>query len=132
MEAKLKHLELIQGVVNRLADNSFRIKRWAVILVAALLFLLAREGRVEFACIGLAPVLVFWGLDGYFLQKERQYRDLYVRVRTLHPSNIDFSMDASAFQRTWLGAMFSRTLPPLYLMLGGVLVLSACAVALIS
>lgn len=132
MEAKLKHLEFIQGVINRLADNSFRIKRWAVILVAALLFLLAREGRVEFAWIGLAPVLVFWGLDGYFLQKEQQYRDLYAHVRTLHPSKIDFSMDVNAFQRTWLGAALSRTLRLLYLMLAAVLVFSAWAVAFIN
>ena len=33
MDAKLKHLELIQGVVNRLAADSFRIKGWAVVLV---------------------------------------------------------------------------------------------------
>lgn len=33
MDAKLKHLELIQGVVNRLAADSVRIKAWAVVLV---------------------------------------------------------------------------------------------------
>ena len=40
---------------------------WAVILVSALLVLLAREGRGGFVCVGFVPVLVFWGLDGYFL-----------------------------------------------------------------
>ena len=42
MEAKLKHLEFIQGVVNRLAADSFRMKGWSVALAAALFVLLAR------------------------------------------------------------------------------------------
>ena len=67
MEAKIKHLEFIQGVVNRLASDSFRMKGWAVVLVAALFVVLARDGRIESASIGLVPVLIFWGLDGYFL-----------------------------------------------------------------
>ena len=110
MEAKLKHLELVQGVVNRLATNSFRMKGWAVILVSALLVVLAREGQAALAWIGFVPALVFWGLDGYFLWQERQFRDLYDRVRVLDEADIDFSMDARGFGRTWLGAVFSRTL----------------------
>ena len=31
----IKHLELIQGVVDRLANNSFAFKAWAIVLVAA-------------------------------------------------------------------------------------------------
>lgn len=63
-EAKLKDLELIQGVVNRLATDSFRLKGWAVVLVSAILFLLAREGDTGFAYVGLIPAVVFRGLDG--------------------------------------------------------------------
>ena len=114
MEARIKHLEFIQGVVNRLASDSFRIKGWSVVLIAALFAILAREGRIEFAAVGLVPVIIFWGLDGYFLWQERLFRALYDRVRGMKEADIDFSMDASAFRtghaRTWLGAMFSRTL----------------------
>lgn len=35
-ERKLKHLELIQGVINRLAGNFFTVKGWSVLLVSAL------------------------------------------------------------------------------------------------
>ena len=62
MSSKVKHLEFIQGVVNRLATNSFRIKGWAVILVSALLALLITQTRADLAWIGFVPVLVFWGL----------------------------------------------------------------------
>ena len=66
MEQKIKHLELIQGVVNRLATNSFRMKGWSVVLIAALFAFFAREGDNTFVPIGFVPVLFFWGLDGYF------------------------------------------------------------------
>ena len=114
MEAKLKHLEFIQGVIERLAANSFSLKRWTVLLIAALLVLLSREERSLSACAGFVPVLVFWGLDGYFLWQERRFRDLYDQVRSLDKSAIDFSMRIDASGRTWRGAVFSRTLVSFY------------------
>ena len=114
MEQKLKHLEFIQGVINRLATNSFQMKGWTVILVAAILVLLARENHLEAAYIALAPILVFWALDGYFLWQERLYRALYDHVRTLNDEQIDFAMNVTPFRtgyrRSWLGVAVSRTL----------------------
>ena len=114
MDSKIKHMEFIQGVINRLASDSFRMKGWCVVLVAALFILLAREGRIEFIAVALIPVIAFWGLDGYFLWQERLYRALYDHVRTLEEDQIDFSMNASPFRtgrpRTWPSTTFSRTL----------------------
>ena len=114
MEKKLKHLEFIQGVISRLAANSFQMKGWSVVLVAAILVLLAREGRLDAAFIALVPILVLWGLDGHFLWQERLYRALYDHVRTLDEGRIDFSMKVgdleSGVAGTWLGAVRSRTL----------------------
>ena len=112
MEQKLKHLEFIQGVINRLATNSFQMKGWSVVLVSAILVLLARENRLDAAFIALAPVLVFWGLDGYFLWQERLYRALYDHVRTLDEADVDFSMNTgpSRAERSWRQSVLSRTL----------------------
>ncbi len=120
MEKKIKHLELIQGVVNRLATNSFQMKGWSVVLIAALLAFLAREGDNMLVPIGFVPVLCFWGLDGYFLWQERLFRALYDHVRILDEAKVDFSMDIGRFRknsrtdrslvRTWPRAMLSRTL----------------------
>ena len=114
MDRKIKHLEFIQGVINRLATDSFRMKGWCVVLVAALFILLAREDHVEFAAVALIPVIAFWGLDGYFLWQERLYRALYDHVRALEEDKIDFSMNVSPFGKsrgcTWPSATFSRTL----------------------
>jgi hypothetical protein len=115
MERKLKHLELIQGVINRMANTSFLLKGWSVVLVSALFAVGVSIGpfsRENTAVIALLPCLVFWGLDGYYLEQERRHRRLYDRVRELPPEAIDFSMDTSfspgGFE-PWLRATFSKT-----------------------
>ncbi|MDE0386801.1 MAG: hypothetical protein OXI22_23165 [Defluviicoccus sp.] len=123
MESKLKHLELIQGVINRLASDSFRMKGWTVVLVAAVLVFLARQDAFHAGYIALVPIAAFWGLDGYFLWQERLFRALYDNVRTVPAENIDFSMDVRTYRgplrHSWLGTTFSRTLAFFY---GGLLV----------
>ena len=118
VDRKIKHLEFIQGVINRLASDSFRLKGWSVVLVSALFVLSAREGRPDLVSTAFVPVFVFWGLDGYFLWQERLFRALYDHVRVLAEDQVDFSMDVSAFKtsrvRSWPGAMFSRTLLSFY------------------
>ena len=118
VDRKIKHLEFIQGVINRLASDSFRLKGWSVVLVSALFVLSAREGRPELVSTAFVPVLVFWGLDGYFLWQERLFRTLYDHVRVLAEDKIDLSMDVRAVRTgrapTWLRATFSRTLLSFY------------------
>ena len=128
MDAKLKHLEFIQGVINRLATNSFRLKGWTVVLVAALLALLAQARCFEHAPVALVPIIFFWGLDAYFLWQERLFRALYDHVRVLKDDDIDFSMDVGAFRTQgkgktrWRQAAWSRTLLFFY----GALALTVC------
>ena len=129
MEAKLKHLELIQGVINRLAGDSFRMKGWAVILVSAVLVLVVGEDRQELAPVGLVPVLAFWGLDAYFLWQERLFRALYDQVRLTDEREIDFSMDVRGVRTgralTWTAVLASRTLLSFYGALAVVVVVVA-------
>lgn len=117
MDQKLKHLDFVQGVINRLSTNSFLLKGWSVILVSALFALSANDSRVAFVYLAYIPAVVFWGLDGYFLALERTYRLLYDRVRDLPPGKIDFSMDTSELSGgagAWLKAVFSKTLFPFH------------------
>lgn len=80
-EKLAKHIELIQGVINRMAGNSFLLKGWCVTLVAALFALAAQGANQWYALVGLLPALVFWGLDAYYLRQERLFRKLYDTVR---------------------------------------------------
>lgn len=122
MENKIKHLEFIQQTIYRLADNSFRLKQWSVFLAAATLALLSQQPTSTGwnRLISLIPVLVFWGLDGYFLWQERLYRKLYDQVRILNENEIDFSMNTYHFQTNpkpffqWLCVTLSKTLSPFY------------------
>ena len=121
MENKRKHLEFIQDVINRLATNSFQMKGWSVVLVAAILVLLVREEFLDSAYIALPPVLVFWGLDAYFLWRERLYRALYVHVCKVDETCVNFSMNVRDSNThatiTWLEAVRSRTLLFFYMSL---------------
>ena len=45
MENKLKHLEMIQGIINRMASNSFALKGWSVTLVAGIFALSSKDAK---------------------------------------------------------------------------------------
>ena len=127
MERKTKHLEMIQGVINRLSNNSFLLKGWSVVLVSALFALSDGDSNPDFIFLAYIPAIVFWGLDGYFLWEERKFRKLYYRVRTLDEPAIDFPMDKTpltAEAGDWWNATWSKTLIPFH----GVLILAIIVV----
>ena len=76
-EEKIKHLEFIQGVINRMNSNSFQIKGWMITIVAALLALYASSSNVAYIFVGIVPTILFWLLDSYYLQQERKFRGVY-------------------------------------------------------
>ncbi len=114
MENKIRYLEMIQGVISRMAGNLFLLKGWVVTLVAALLALMAsKDSDPRLVFVVLIPILIFWLLDGYFLSQERMYRSLYNEATKADPDKINFSMDASRFnsgRNTWFRTLFSKTL----------------------
>lgn len=114
MENKRQHLEMIQGVINRMAGNLFFLKGWAITLIAALFALAAKDTNLKYIIVAYFPVLIFWILDGYFLSQERLFRDLYDDVRKRDEKGIDFSMGTRAYRKnernSWLRSMFSSTL----------------------
>ena len=109
------HLAMIQGVVNRLAQSSFLLKGWSVVLVSALLAFAANSSEELVLYVALLPALAFWGLDGYFLSQERLFRALYDHVRAQDEAGLDYGLDTkSVTNRTayhkWSSAVFSRTI----------------------
>ncbi len=113
METKLKHLEIIQGVENRLSTNSFLLKGWSVVLISALFALAAGDTEILFIYLAFFPAFAFWFLDGYFLWQERLYRRLYDHVRIKQNDEVDLSMDTSQFlgeTASWPKVCFSKTL----------------------
>ena len=118
MDRKLKHLEFIQGVINRLSTNSFLLKGWSVVLVSALFALSAKDTIVAFVYLSYIPAIAFWGLDGYFLSEERKYRKLYEKISIKKPEDIDFFMNTREFDKikevSWASSTLSKTLIPFH------------------
>ena len=113
MEKKLAHLKMIQGIVNRLSNNSFLLKGWSVVLVSALFALAAGNTKVYFIYLAYFPAIAFWVLDGYFLWQESLFRALYDHVRQTKEEEVDFSMDIRIVKsqvKPWSDVIFSMTL----------------------
>lgn len=111
---KIKHLEMIQGVINRMANNSFMLKGWAVTLVAGILALASKDANKMYFLIAYAPIIVFWGLDSYYLLEERLYRALYNKTRLLEENDVDFAMNATkeefkSKKHSFWNCLFSKT-----------------------
>lgn len=114
MERKINHLGMIQGVINRMASNSFALKGWAVTLIAGIFALAGKDADKMYFLVAYIPAFVFWGLDSYYLLQERLYRALYDKVRNLPEEQIDFSMKATYSEFTcdsctFINCLISKT-----------------------
>ena len=126
MESKLKHLEMIQGVINRMANNSFLLKGWSVTLISALFALAAKDTNQLFIYLAYFPCVAFWSLDGFFLWQEKMYRKLYQEVTQKPESDIDFNLNAVKYKddvESWFSVCFSTTLKMFHGVIFGVIVL---------
>lgn len=94
-EEKMRYIELIQNIINRMSGNSFMLKGWAVSLLAGFFALAPKDTDKMFFVIAYVPIVVFCLLDSYYLQQERLYRALYEKARKQDPHKIDYSLNVS-------------------------------------
>ncbi|MEH1127799.1 hypothetical protein [Micromonospora sp. CPCC 206061] len=113
---RIKHLELIQAIVSRLANHSFLIKGWTLTIAAAFFAVLANRLDWAIALVGLIPLVTFWFLDGVFVRNERRFRDLYNDVRKQGTTVELMAMDLRPYaaQNSWAAATFSTTMALFY------------------
>lgn len=79
-QAVIAHINLLQGIINRLANNSASCKTWCLSIVAALLSLAGAVHTPVLVTIALVPVVVFAFIDTMYLAYEAAYRYLYGRM----------------------------------------------------
>lgn len=132
-ENKLKYLDMVQGVINRMASNSFSLKGWSVTLVAGIFALANKDTNKMYFLVTYIPIIVFWFLDSYYLLQERLFRALYGKVRKLPENEIDFDMDITkkkfkSEKNTFFSSLFSVTevgfYVPLAIVSTGVIILT--------
>ena len=106
-DERTKHLDMIQGVVSRMAGNSAAMKRYCIIAVAVGVAVYKTiNDPWAVAALGVM-VVVFWGLDARYLQQEKWFRDLYDQVRSEPPDRRpDFRLAPDRAMRE--GASFWR------------------------
>ena len=116
------HLTIMQGVINRMAENSRSCKVWCITLVAATLVLVARTGEPQHALIALVPTLLFLFLDTYYLALEKAFRKSYNSfVEKLHGKK-EFEPDLFKVKRADIGpalaweCLRSSSIWPFYLL----------------
>lgn len=81
------HLEMLQGVIGRLAGNSASCKTWCVSLTSALAVVAAGQqlNRPRILSVAALPIVLFYMLDAYYLGLERRFRSCYESfVKKLH------------------------------------------------
>jgi len=125
MDEKIAHLTFVQGVINRMAANSFLVKGWTIALVAALLAIAADKMTLSYVVIILVPVLLFWWLDAFYLQQETLYRKLYEVVALKENKDIDFSMRTEGFKsqiKSFKDIVLSKSVFPFYVVILGLLI----------
>lgn len=114
---QIKHLEFIQGIINRMNSNSFSIKGWAITIVSALLALYASSSNVTYIFIAIMPTILFWFLDAYYLRQERRFRGLYKDIVNNGASVKLFDMPIKNYNNgefSYCCVFWSRTIAPLY------------------
>ncbi|MFB2829285.1 hypothetical protein ACE1BS_06575 [Aeromonas jandaei] len=127
MEQKIAHLTFIQGIINRMGQNSFFLKGWSITIIAALFALAAKDANKLFALVAYFPAFMFWFLDAFFLHQEKLFRKLYEKVAedsiksdkyTLNTQTVRMEVDS------YTKVMFSKTLFPFHGCIIGVLLIA--------
>ena len=125
------YLELLQSVIQRMGENSRSCKVWCVTLVAAVLVLVARTGKADHALIALAPTVLFFVLDAYYLSLERGFRRSYdAFVGKVHGGRVGASdlyvvNPIGSIPKGTLWAMFkSFSVLPFYLIVAATILLA--------
>lgn len=135
MEVKIRYLEMIQSVINRMASNSFLLKGWTVTIVVGLFVFANKADNMDpkYIFLALIPAIFFWILDGYFLHQEKLYRELYKYATNISSDEVDFSMNAARFGGeidSWRKVTLSTTLKlfyiPIICVIGIGIVISFC------
>ena len=85
--ANTDRLQMIQGIITRLAANSGALKGFTVPVVTALLGVGIDKSSDRFVWLGIYPIVVFGFLDAFYLALEKRYRNLYRTAATTDPDS---------------------------------------------
>lgn len=98
MSNKIKHLEMVETIIERMSRNCFQLKGWAMTLVTVVGALGAKESDKRFMFLAFVPIIGFWLLDAFYLQQERKYAALYRSICERKEEDIDFNLNTRVLE----------------------------------
>ena len=114
-ETRIKHLELIHNVIDRLSHKSFLVKSWSITAITALMAFGIDKGDYKIFIIGFPVSLIFWYLDSHYLWLEKIFRKLYDAVIKKEIKSMSMDISALKSKTNPLGIAFRPTIWPIYL-----------------
>ncbi|HPQ97384.1 MAG: hypothetical protein KDI44_19510 [Thiothrix sp.] len=119
--AVLRHIDLYQDLIRRMASNSAECKKWATGMVTAILILVAEKGIGQAAALVAVPVILFCFLDAYYLALEKQFIAAsncfldQLHNGELTPGELFRVRVTGSLPRSFLDALLSWSVWPFYL-----------------
>jgi|AraplaDrversion2_2_1032049.scaffolds.fasta_scaffold106570_2 hypothetical protein len=80
-ELRVKHLEMVQSLVTRMAGYGVSLKNYCITVVTAVLGFSFTLQRPAVAALALLPLIAFALLDAQYLRVERRFRALFDEIR---------------------------------------------------
>jgi hypothetical protein len=80
-ELRVKHLEMLQTLITRMASYGASFKNYCITVVTAVIGLGFTLHRPIFSALALLPLLAFALADAQYLRVERRFRGLFDAVR---------------------------------------------------
>lgn len=109
-----KHMDYVQAVITRLANNSVLLKGWALTLSSAVLGFAITQKHAGLALAALVPVTAFWLLDTYYLRQERAFRVMYADIAAKRVRDFRIEPKPYAENQSWSSVGFSVSLAVYY------------------
>ncbi|MUG77241.1 hypothetical protein [Commensalibacter melissae] len=84
-----QHINILQNIITRLANNSVNCKQWCLAITAAVFSILASNKQISNCKYAVFPIITCWILDAYYLCIERAFRNKYeIFIEKLHSHNL--------------------------------------------
>ena len=135
--AVLKHMDMYQGIITRMAGNSAACKKWCIPFVTAILAYMVTKPELRVLNVQIlviAPIFIFYILDAYYLKLENQFRNGFnesakrIRQQEFTTAHLFKLLPVGSERDFWLKAVTSLSTWPVYL---GMLALAALAYLLL-
>jgi hypothetical protein len=80
-ELRVKHLEMLQSLITRMAGYGASFKSYCITVATAVIGFAFTLHRPAIAALALLPVIAFGVADAQYLRVERRFRDVFNLVR---------------------------------------------------